>query len=291
MKHATCLRTPRGVTLVELVVVLTILGVVGSIGATLMGRLVTGQQEQRARLVLASAADSALARLLDDVQGALPNSVRLVTSGAGATAEFWLEWVPVLDAGRWRAAADTVSASAGDSLDLADAADSSFDVIGPALAPAAAGNELVLGNLGTPEADVYNGSSRRTGLVLGNGGRSVAFTAAGLLPQTVQGQRFFIVGTPMTLSCRPDGAGAFVLRRYTGYGWLASQPADAAHPALASANTNLVLTDLNECAASYSTALANIGLLNLRLGLGAAPAAGNGARLLLMQQASIDNTP
>ena len=36
-----------GVTLVELVVVMTLLGVMGSIGATLISRIVAGQQDNR----------------------------------------------------------------------------------------------------------------------------------------------------------------------------------------------------------------------------------------------------
>ena len=50
-----------GVTLVELVVVLTLLGLMASIGATLVSRIVAGQQENRGRLTLAQAARLTLA--------------------------------------------------------------------------------------------------------------------------------------------------------------------------------------------------------------------------------------
>lgn len=271
----------RGVTLVELVVVLTVIGLVVSIGATLVGRVVAGQQDNRGRLVLAMSADGAMARLTDELQAALPNSLRVQVSGS----ETWIEFVPVLDAGRYRAATDTLSGTPGDPLDLEDASDGGFDVIGTPLAAAPAGSQLVLHNLGTPEADAYAGNNRRSGLVIGSGGRHVAFTPSGALPPSTGTQRFFIAGTPVSLACQAAGS-SFELRRYSGYGWLASQPTSAA--TLASATSTLLQGGLASCSAAYSTALANIGLLNLRLGLADPNSA---ARMEFMQQVAVDNTP
>jgi MSHA biogenesis protein MshO len=274
-------RRQHGVTLVELVVVLTIMGVVASVGATLVGRIVAGQQDNRARLVLATTADAAVAGMADDLARALPNSLRLTSNGAGV----WIEIVPVLDAGRYRAAPDTVSGSPGDPLDLENAADNAFDVIGTALAASTAGKELVFNNQGTPEADVYSGNNRRGGIVLGSGGQHVTFTAAGALPAATTQPRFFVVGTPITLACVAV-AGGFELRRYTGYGWLASQPVSAAD--LAGASNSLQLGGLTGCSASYSNALANIGLLILRLNAGVA---GSGTAMELLHQLLLDNAP
>ena len=273
------MKRERGVTLVELVVVLTIIGLVVSIGATLVGRVVAGQQETRGRLTLALAADGAVARVADELQAALPNSVRVATSGS----ETWVEWIPILDAGRYRAAVDTVAAAPGDPLDLEDPADTGFDVIGSTIAAAPAGSQLVLHNLGTPEADAYAGSNRRGGLVLTGAGRHLAFTAAGPLPASTGSQRFFVSGSPLTLACRAVG-GSFELRRYSGYGWQAAQPSGDA--ALAGATSALLLAGLDRCSAAYSAALANIGLLNLRLGL-----ADGAARMDFLQQIAVDNTP
>ena len=274
-------RRDAGVTLVELVVVLTIIGLVVSIGATLVGRVVGGQQDNRGRLVLAMSADGAVSRLTDELQSALPNSLRVIASGS----ETWIEFVPVLDAGRYRAATDTLGGTPGDPLDLEDASDGSFDVIGTPIASAPAGSQLVLHNLGTPEADAYAGNNRRSGMVLSSGGRSVAFTPAGALPPSTGTQRFFVTGTPVTLACVASGSG-FELRRYSGYGWLASQPASAG--TLSGATSTLLQGGLVSCSAAYSTALANIGLLNLRLGL-ADP--NSSARMEFLQQIALDNTP
>jgi MSHA biogenesis protein MshO len=275
------MRSSRGVTLVELVVVMTIIGLVASLGATLVGRVVAGRQDTHARLTMAMAADAALARLASELQAALPNSVRVASSGG----QTWVEWIPVLDAGRYRAAADTVSATPGDPLDLEDASDNGFDVIGSALAAPAGSSQLVLNNLGTPEADAYAGNNRRGGLVLSAGGRHLSFSAAGALPGGSAGRRFFIAGSPVTLACVAVGGG-YELRRYSGYGWLAVQPVSSA--TLGGASVALVLGGLDRCSAAYSTALANIGLLTLRLAL-ADP--GGSTRLDFLQQLPVDNTP
>lgn len=271
-----------GFTLVELVLVMTLLAVMGSIGATFVSRIVAGQQDNRSRLRLAQAADGAVSRLATELEGALPNSVR-VTVNTGGT---WIEWVPVLDAGRYRQAPDTAAGSPGDTFTPEDGSDASFDVLGPPLAAPATGAQIVWSNLGTPESDVYAGSSRRGGLSVGNGGRSVAFTATGIgLPADSGGARFFIVGTPVTVACIASGS-TLELRRFSGYGWQAGQPASAL--ALASASSSLLLTGLADCRGSYGTALANIGLLNLRLALLDEQ---TGTRLDLMQQVAVDNTP
>lgn len=272
----------RGVTLVELVVVLTIMAVIASIGATLVGRIVAGQQDNRGRLVLAMAADAAVASMADDLARALPNSLRLTSNAAGV----WIELVPVLDAGRYRDAPDTVSGSPGDVLEPQNAADNSFDVIGTAMAATSSGKSLVFNNLGTPEADVYTGNNRRGGVVLASGGQHVSFTAGAALPAPPAQPRFFVVDTPFTLACVLQADGSYELRRFTGYGWLATQPVSLA--ALAGASNRLQLGGLAGCSAAYSTALANIGMLNLRL---TAATGGSTARMELLHQLPVDNAP
>jgi MSHA biogenesis protein MshO len=272
----------HGVTLVELVVVMTLLGVMGSIGATLVSRIVAGQQDNRGRLTLAQAADSAFARVASDLENALPNSVRVSANAAGT----WIEWVPVQDAGRFRQAPDTASATPGDSLDLDDATDNAFDVIGTALAPPAAGAQIAWANLGTTESDVYAGTNRRAGLLVSNAGRHVAFTAAGALPADASTARFFVVGAPLTLGCVAQSDGTLRLQRYSGYGWKAAQPVGSSD--LAGATAVVLLDKLQTCSAAYGSALANIGLLNLRVGLGDGVST---ARMDFMQQLALDNTP
>lgn len=271
----------RGVTLVELVIVITLVGVVASLSATLVSRVAASQQDNRGRLVLAQSADGAVARIADELQVALPNSVRLIAS----TNSFWLEWAPVHDAGRYRAASDSLLAS-GDPLDLDNPADASFDVIGTPIATVPTGSQLVIQSLGTPDADAHTGTNRRAGLVVTSGGRSVQFTPAGALPQATDTRRFFVTGTPVTLACVSDGAGGYELARYSGYGWQASQPSGTAHAAWGGATRVTVLSGLSGCGASYSTALANIGLVTLRLSLGS-----GSAKADYLHQVTVDNSP
>ncbi len=171
--------------------------------------------------------------------------------------------MPVLEAGRYRQAPDAANASPGDPLDLQDSADNSFDVIGPAVPSTVAGRDLVFSNLGNPDADAYSGNNRRAGLAVNSGGQNLSFTAAPGLAANPANPRFFVVGTPITLACVPSMGSGQELLRHSNYGWLSAQPTASA--ALAAATRTRQLPGLRTCSAAYSTALANVGLLVLRL--------------------------
>ena len=266
--------TRRGVTLIELVVVITIVAVVASVGARLISSTASGSQSSTQRMQLATAADSALRRMARELQAALPNSLRVTSVGSSV----FIEFVPVVDAGRLRRSADSLGA--GDPLNFEDAADASFDVLGPTVAAGSA-VELVVQNLGSDLSDVYSGNNRRAGVVLGGGGSSVAFTPNGAFPDATASSRFFLVGTPVTFQCTPaaDGTGSVV--RYAGYAWAATQPTSfgAAPPAM-------LLSSVLACSAAYTDALVNLGLLSISLTVGQGDET---ARLL--HQVTVDNTP
>lgn len=285
-------RSLSGVTLVELVVTLSLLAIVGTIGATMMASMATSQRAGVDRLAAAGAADAALRRLGRELQGALPNSVRVTRSTSGGVDTVFIEFVPVLDGGRFRARVDATPAGPGDPLDLEDPADNRFDVLGPPVAAGAAGGSLVLHNLGNDLADAYAGQNRRSGVSLPGAGTQVQFTPAGAFPAATDSRRFFVVATPVTFACEPstlpDGQPGHRLWRLSGYGWHATQPADLVAGPLASANRALLMDSLARCDASYSTALANIGLLTATLAM---PGGGANPALPLMSQVAIDNTP
>ena len=66
----------RGFTLVELVVVITIAGIVGTMATYFIVNVMQGYQDQTRRAALVDAAESALRRMQRDVRRALPNSIR-----------------------------------------------------------------------------------------------------------------------------------------------------------------------------------------------------------------------
>lgn len=296
-RTATARRLPpggsqRGLTLIELIVTLSLLAIVAVIGATMIGSLATGQRDGIDRLAASGAADAALRRMSRELQGALPNSVRVARTTSGGIDTVYIEFVPVVDGGRYRAKVDATAGGPGDPLDLAEPADDRFDVIGRPIDAGAAGSQLVIQNLGNDLADAYAGQNRRSGVSLPAGGTQLAFTPAGAFPQATDSQRFFLVGTPVSFVCEPatlpDGRAGFRLWRLAGYGWHATQPAALSSGPLAGASRALLLEPLLGCDAAYSTALANIGLLTARLAL----ASGSGAVALpLMAQIAIDNTP
>ncbi len=91
-------RARQGFTLVELVIVITIIGVVATFGSLLLSRVVGNTLTGANRTELASAADAGARRIARELHAALPNSIR-VTTGSGTA---YIEFVPVLDAGRYR---------------------------------------------------------------------------------------------------------------------------------------------------------------------------------------------
>lgn len=280
----------RGVTLIELVVTLTLLSIVAVVGSTMMSRMAVNQRDGVERLAASGSADGALRRLSREVQGALPNSLRVARTTSGGVDTVFIEFVPVIDGGRFRAAVDATG-SASDPLDLEDPADNRFDVLGPVVDAAAIGGSLVIHNLGDDLSDVYAGNNRRAGVLLPNGGTQLQFTANGAFPSSTDSRRFFVVGTPVSFVCAPIAGTSpqrWRLQRLAGYGWQASQPTSLGSAPLASATSALLIEPLAACDASYSTALANIGLLSARLALSAGD---GGSDLPLLAQLPVDNTP
>jgi len=259
----------RGFTLVEMIISIVIAGILVSMVALFGRGQINAYFDVGNRAELSDAADTALRRIARDLQSALPNSVR-------NDAPAFLEFAPIRDAGRYRA--DVDNAGAGDILNFGNSADGSFDVLGPTV-NIAAGDQLVIFNLGQPGSDVYAGSSRRSvtpGVNLSN----VAFAPAGVqFPLASPQNRFQIVGAPVTYEC----AGAQLIRRW-GYGFLAVQP--QAFGAL-SGSTAVLVDNVSACSFNYTPAvLQRNGLVVLSLSL-----TRNGETVQLLHQVEIQNTP
>lgn len=274
----------RGVTMIELVVAITVMGILASLGARLMTGPARSFVSGGDRTMLVDTTERALRRLNDDLRIALPNSLRAAQTGAVA----WIEFLPTSEIGRARLRA-SASGAPGDPLDIENAADDRFDVFGP-LPTLYADSQLVLNNLGTAEGDAWSGNNRRGGLALDSIGGKLIFTPAGAFPSEPPTGRFALVRGPVTYRCEgatdASGSGTGTLRRYEGYAIQAAQPVDAAAAPLSGATVRMLATQVSACSVSYDNAMANLGLLTLRLGLrrGDEPVA-------IVHQVAVDNTP
>ncbi|MFN9028964.1 MAG: prepilin-type N-terminal cleavage/methylation domain-containing protein [Betaproteobacteria bacterium] len=257
-------QSQNGFTLVELVIVIAMLGILGATVAVFIGGPVRAYFDTIARAQLTDAADTTLRRLTRELQGALPNSVRVSTSG-GTT---FLELVPVLDAGRYRAAASSGAEVTGtDTLDVADPLDTQFQVLGrPVTVPANA--QLVIYNLGFAPFDVYEGSNRRSVTTAAGTASTLAFAAADAWPAESPERRFFIVRTPVTYACTPGANGSGRLQRIEGYALSAVQPTNLNAAPLAGATRSLVLDNVSACIFSLGPVLANSNGVALTLTVG-----------------------
>lgn len=281
-RAASSTHSQRGFTLLEAVLVIAMTGVVGAMVAVFIRAPVNAYVDQARRAELSDAADTSLRRIAREVQRALPNSVRVDATGT------ILEFLPIVDAGRYRASPD--AAGTGDFLDFNSSTDGSFEVLGPAVS-VPAGSQLVIYNLGLPGADAYSGESRRALTSTGTALSTLSYTVGGTqFPFASPSNRFQIVSTPVTFFCTPGAGGTGSLRRYGGYAIQSAQPTSAAAAPLAALTGNnnaLLASNVESCGFVYNAgSSARNGLLTLTLKLSS-----GGESVTLMHQVHLDNSP
>lgn len=215
-------RTTRaGFSLIEVIVVMAVAGILASLATAFITGPIQAFLAAARRAEMTDIADTALLRIARDVRLSLPNSLRVTGACTGSTP-CYLEYLPVLDGGRYRSACSTDPCPAGeDKLDFTTT-DTSFDVLGPAVT-VAAGNYLVIYNTGSdPSTDTWLGGNRRTITAPVGTVAKVNFIAtAAPLPHTSPSRRFFITDTPVTYACDPVN---HVIKRYWAYGLQATEP-------------------------------------------------------------------
>jgi MSHA biogenesis protein MshO len=278
----------HGTTLVELIVVMLIIGVIGGSAAIYLATPARAYFDNARRAQLSDAADTATRRMLRELQGALPNSVRV----AASASNIFIEFVPIDDAGRYRAATSGGHEPGGtDPLDVADPTDTTFQVLGPSVTvPPAAGGvaaQLVVFNIGAGEFDVYAGSNRRNVITPPGSRQQIGFTATGApLGADSPDRRFFLVRTPVTFACLPAADGSGRIERISGYALQATQPADVDAAPLSSATRRVLLDRVAACAFELTAAMANANAVSLTVRLSDA-----GEAITLLTQAQLPNTP
>lgn len=257
-----------GFSLIEMIIVISVTAIVGAMVATFLRIPIDGYIAQDRRSRLTDTADSALRRVARDIRLALPNSARVTTAG-GVT---YLEFLITRTGGRYRAE------GGGDILDFT-AADSSFDVLGPAIAMQA-GDRIAVYNLGIPGADAWLGETLATYAGAGGNLTTIPLTPAKLFPLASPGSRFQVVEGPVTYACDPV---AGTLTRFWGYAIAAAQPAPPAAPV----SSALLANRVTDCNFTYQPGITERGgLVSMTLELSL-----NNERVRLHSNTQVSNQP
>lgn len=267
----------RGFTLVELVLVIVVTGILAAIVASFLTTPVRAYLDATRRAALADTANTALLRIAREVRAALPNSLRVSTSGN----RVYLEFLPVRDGGRYRR--EATGDGGGDPLDFTSGTDNGFDVLGPPVT-LAAGDSIVLYNLGLDaDTDAYRGGNRRAFAGTPGSLSHVRIAANGVpFPLESPGARFYVTRAPVTYVCDRT---ARTLRRYSGYAIQSAQPTDVHTAPLATASAHLLAAGVADCAMTYNPgASQRLGQLTLWLHLEA-----DGEAVHLYREVLVDN--
>ena len=268
-----------GFTLIEMVMVIVITGILSGMVAIFIVKPMQGYTDSVRRGNLTDAADTAVRRLARDLRLALPNSLRVSTSGGVS----YIEFIMTSDGGRYRDDAD--SSTAGNVLDFTPTASLKFDVLGPT--PSIVANDyIVVFNLGPgySPADAYSGGNRAQ--VASIAGNTVTLSSNPFAVQTPKlrspSNIFQVVpaGTQaVTYACPSAVSGS--LTRYWNYGFNAVQ----ATPPVA--GSSALLVDKATCTISYAAnAEQRNGLLSINLTL-----TDSGESVSLFDQIHLDNSP
>jgi MSHA biogenesis protein MshO len=235
---------PRGFTLVELVVVITITGIMAASIAVFFVPAINAYFDTRRRAEMTDTADTALRRMGRDVRRAVPNSIRTVGGSC-------FELVPTVAGGLYRRAADITNAGE-DPLDTT-ATDNAFDVLSRLNSTPADGDFVVIGNQNGN--DVYTGANRGTVAVGGwvaatpaelvtREGR-ITLTAPTQFPASYDGGRFQIVSVNEQSVFYVCDAATRTLRRLV-------RTFTAAVPVACPAGGEVLASNVSNCAFVYS---------------------------------------
>lgn len=294
------IRHSRGVTLIELVVTIVLIGIIVA-AVDFFLNPVRQSTDLALRAELTDIADNALQRIGRDVKLALPNSIRIATSGNSV----FLEFMAVRTAGRYRAEGGgaasgtncanddpSLAAPGNDQLSF-DLADTCFKTIGK-LADMIVANsdQLVLNNYGLPNQNAYQtaGTLNRsliTAVDSSEGGRDRLVFASTSFQRALHdspGKRFFAISGPVTYEC--DMTAGRILR-HAGYPIAAAQPTSFVGGALIAEHVRSV----NGCDFEYSTVGPQLGLLTMRVTLQRALFGGANETISLYHAVHVNNTP
>lgn len=239
-------RASRGFSLMEMVISIAVIGVIAVMATPLIRLPLAAWSDASRRADLVQAAQAAHGLLAQDLQRALPGSVRLRSAGSRVL----IEMLEVRAEGRYRFGAGGAGVcpvacappAARDALQTG-CTDGCFTSLGALEGdpPVPAADWLVV--LAGPASDPYLGGNvavaggvkaRLTDVVPAPEGQRVRFAAHDFLAGSPE-RRFHIVAGPVTWDCDPA---ARTLRRIAGYPIVALQPLNPA-----GATSNVLVSD------------------------------------------------
>jgi MSHA biogenesis protein MshO len=290
-----------GITLIEMVVAMVVVGII--LAATIFFAYPVRQAvDTKTRAELTDIADNALQRIGRDVRLALPNSVRVTTSGGAS----FLEFLPVRTGGRYRVESSGAACGPGTDELSFDALDTCFKTIGilPDAASVTANDYLVLNNYGPGFAgqDAYLTSAplnrRRVSSVTNEGSpvvrQVVSFVSAATFDRSLHdsaAKRFYIVDgnsatglpEPVTYDCTPP-----TLTRRWGYTMSPAQPTS-----FVDGSSVLLASNVASCSFDYDPngIAARVGLLTLHLELSKPVSSGAAQTVSLYHAVHVNNVP
>lgn len=182
----SAMRANRGFTLIELLVVVMIAGIIAGTLTIFLRPAIDSYLDTRRRSELTDMADTALRRIGQEVRSAVPNSVI-----AHSTTCF--QFVPTIAGGRYRMAADTVTAG---SLPLDPSTNTTqFDVLSPLAVTPANGDWVVINNQngGDVYANLNRGAISNVTTPAATSGLHRITIASTQFPTGYDGGRFVIV--------------------------------------------------------------------------------------------------
>ena len=280
-----------GFTLIELVITMSITGIVLGFAALFFSGPIQGFIDQVRRAELVDSAESSLRRMGRDIRRAVPNSLRVTTSGT-VTA---LEVLNSIEGVRYRAGPPPGNTNAWLTFATADGAFNSigqFDAITKPFTSTT--HYLSIYNVGVAGADGYEMSNvitpAGTQIDIANaaeaGEDNIVLTPSFQFTYPSPRQRVYLIDTPASFLC--DTATGR-LTRYSGY-TIASNHSDrdSSGELLAAGASDSIMSDnLSACTFTYTPGTAQrAALMSLSLTL-----TQDGESITLLQQVHVDNVP
>jgi MSHA biogenesis protein MshO len=248
----------RGVTLIELVVTIAVGSVVVAFMALFIVMPLNAYTAQTRRATLVDESDSALRFMSRDIRSALPNSVRVATSGTVSA----LELLATADGARYQDNGPLSNPALVLDFTTPDGAFATTVPFTQLTLPwSSSAYYLSIYNVGVPGANAYQSAN-----VITPSGTTIAISAGATSNQNLvtlspafqfaygsPEKRVYLVSGPVSYLCDTS---AGTLTRYSGYSISSTQPTSSAALGLQGAIAALVAANVASCTFTYSAGTA-----------------------------------